>query len=78
MDEWVEVLFTYDEVEAQIVKSVLETEDIDVVVNSLKIRPYPVSIGRIGEVRLLVRSKDLERAKNVLRIMKDKPGNGNK
>ncbi len=70
MDEWVEVLFTYDEVEAQIAKNLLESEDIVVVVKSLKIRPYPVSIGRIGEVRLLVKSKDLERAKNILEIMK--------
>jgi hypothetical protein len=59
MGEWAEVLFTYDEV------------DIEVVMKSLKIRPYPVSIGRIGEVRLLVKNDDLEKAKGVLRIMKD-------
>jgi pentatricopeptide repeat protein len=38
---------------------------------SLKIRPYPLSIGRLGEVRLLVKDDDLEKAKAVLRIMKD-------
>ncbi len=71
MDEWVEVLVTYDEVEAQIVKNILEAEGVQVVVNSLKIRPYPVSIGRIGEVRLLVRKDAMEKAKEVLKIMKD-------
>jgi hypothetical protein len=71
MGEWAEVLFTYDEVEAEIVKDILESENIEVVMKSLKIRPYPVSIGRIGEVRLLVKNDDLEKAKGVLRIMKD-------
>lgn len=71
MGEWVELLVTYDEIEAQIVKNILEAENIQVVMNSLKIRPYPVSIGRIGEVRLLVRKEDLEKAKEVLKTMED-------
>jgi hypothetical protein len=71
MGEWAEVLFTYDEIEAEIVKDILESEDIEVVMESLKIRPYPLSIGRLGEVRLLVKDDDLEKAKAVLRIMKD-------
>lgn len=73
MDKWVELMVIYDEVEAQIVKKLLETEGIQVVVNSLKVRPYPVSIGRMGEVRLLVRDEDLEKAKSVIRIMRDIP-----
>ncbi len=71
MGEWAEVLFTYDEIEAEIVKDILESEDIEVVMESLKIRPYPLSIGRLGEVRLMVKDDDLEKAKGVLRIMKD-------
>ena len=76
MSEWTEFLFTYDEVEASIVKDVLEAENIQVVVKSLKITPYPVSIGRIGEIKLLVRNKDIEKAKNILKIMQDSSGNG--
>ncbi len=76
MTDWVEILFTYDDVEAQIVKNLLEAQDIQVVVDSLKIRPYPVSIGRIGEIRLLVKKEDMEKAKEVLKIMKDVPENG--
>jgi hypothetical protein len=71
MSEWVEFLVTYDEIEAQIVKNILEAEGIQVSINSLKIRPYPVSIGRIGEVRLLVKKEDLKNAKEVLKTMKD-------
>lgn len=76
MNEWVELLVTYDEVEAQIVKKLLETEGIQVVVNSLKIRPYPVSIGKIGEIRLLVRKDELKDAKKVLKIMEEESQNG--
>lgn len=76
MQDWAEILFTYDEVEAEIVKDVLESEGIQVVVNSLKVRPYPVSIGRMGEIRLLVRNDELEKAKRILSIMKDSSGNG--
>ncbi len=76
MDGWIEILVTYDEVEAQIAKSILEAEGIQVVLNSLKIRPYPVSIGMIGEVRLIVRKEDMEKAKEVLKVMKNVPENG--
>ncbi|GBD95887.1 MAG TPA: DUF2007 domain-containing protein [Nitrospirae bacterium] len=76
MSEWTEVLFTYDEVEAEIVKDLLEAENIQVVLKSLKITPYPVSIGRIGEIRLLVRNEDFEKAKDVLKIMQDSSENG--
>ncbi len=66
MKEWIELLLTYDEVEAHIVKDVLESESIKVVIESLKISPYPVNIGRIGEVRVLVKNKDQERAMKLL------------
>ena len=71
MDEWTEIFFTYDDVEAGIVKSVLEAEDIQVVIKSSKITPYPVSIGTMGEVRLLVRSTDIKRAEEVMKAMQD-------
>lgn len=71
MSEWIEFLVTYDEVEVQIVKNILEGEDIQVVVDSMKIRPYPVSIGRIGEVKLMIKKEDLEKAEEVLKAMKD-------
>jgi hypothetical protein len=74
MNGWVEILFTYDEVEAQIVKQLLEGEGIRVVIDSAKIRPYPVSIGRIGEVRVMVREEEFERAREILRAMEDRTG----
>jgi len=73
MSDWIELLFTYDDVEADIVKDLLEAENIQVVVNSMKISPYPVSIGRIGEIRVLVRNDDIEKARDVLSAMKQTP-----
>lgn len=69
MSEWVELLFTYDEIEAQIVKELLEGEGISVVINSTKITPYPVSIGRMGEVRVMIREEDMEKAREILGAM---------
>jgi hypothetical protein len=74
MSEWVELIVTYDESEAQIMKDILEAENIEVVLNSMKISPYPVSFGRLGEVKLLVKKDDSDRAKNVLRIMSEHKG----
>lgn len=61
-DEWVDLLVTNDELEAEMIKDLLESGGIPVVLRSAKVRPYPVSIGKMGEVKLLVRRIDLEAA----------------
>ncbi len=71
MKEWEEILFTYDDVEAEIVKDLLESENIHVVVNSMKVSPFPVSIGRMGEIKLLVKKGDFEKAEKVIQVMTD-------
>ena len=65
-DAWVELLVTSDELEAEMIKDLLESGGIPVVIRSAKVRPYPVSIGKMGEVKLLVRKTDLEAAKAAL------------
>jgi Putative prokaryotic signal transducing protein len=65
--EWVEVLVTYDSLEAEMIKDLLESGGIPVVMRSTKVRPYPVNVGKIGEVHLLVREEDREIAEKVLR-----------
>lgn len=66
-DAWVELLITSDELEAEMIKDLLESGGIPVVIRSAKVRPYPVSIGKMGEVKLLVRRVDLEAAEAVLK-----------
>ncbi len=63
---WSEVLMTYDSVEAEIVKDLLESGGIPVVLRSSKVTPYPVNIGRMGEIRVLVRDEDREEAERVI------------
>ncbi len=65
--EWVEVLVTYDALEAEMIKDLLESGGIPVVVRSTKVRPYPVNVGKIGEVHLLVKTEDREIAEKVLK-----------
>jgi hypothetical protein len=74
MGEWAELLITYNEVEAEIIKNILNSEDIPFVIDSSKIRPYPVNIGRIGEIKILVKNQDLFRAKELISIMKNERG----
>ncbi len=71
MDKWSELLVSYDETEVHLVKNILDAENIPVVIDSLKIRPYPVNIGKIGEIRIMVRAEDLKKAQAVLKIMKN-------
>lgn len=67
-DEWIEVLITYDPIEAEIIKDLLESGGIPVVIRSAKVTPYPVNIGKIGEVKLLVRSQDKEAAEELIKV----------
>ena len=78
MDEWTELLVTYDETEMQIIKNILEAEGVTVVVNSSKIRPYPVSVGKIGEIKLLVKKDRLKEANRILKIMRNEQNSNTK
>ena len=64
--EWVELLVTYDPIEAEIIKDILESGGIPVVLRSSKVTPYPVNIGKIGEVQVYVRKEDKETAEQVI------------
>lgn len=73
MAEWSELLMTYDEIEAEIIKDLLESGGIPVVIKSSKVTPYPVNIGKMGEIRILVMEDDLEAAKAVIRSLLENP-----
>ena len=64
--EWVEVFITYDSIEAEMIKSLLESGGMPVIVRSSKVAPYPVNIGRMGEIKILVREEDKDTAKMVI------------
>ncbi|MEC4675768.1 MAG: DUF2007 domain-containing protein [Nitrospirota bacterium] len=59
-EEWAVVFVTYDSLEAEMLKDLIESGGIDVVLRSSRVTPYPVNIGRMGEVKLLVKEEDKE------------------
>ena len=70
-EEWVAILITYDPLEAEMVKDLLESGGIPVVLRSSKVTPYPVNIGKIGEIKVLVREEDKETAEDVIKSGND-------
>ncbi len=66
-DKWVVVFVTYDPLEAEIIRDLLESGGISVVVRSSKVSPYPVNIGKMGEVKILVKQGDKEIAEKVIK-----------
>lgn len=66
-EEWEEVYVTYDSLEAEMIKDLLESGGIPVVLRSLKASPYPLNIGKMGEIKVLVRKEDREIAGKVIR-----------
>lgn len=64
--EWVEVLITYDRLEAEIIKDLLESGGISVVLRSSKMTAFPVNVGKMGEIKVLVRKEDKEVAEKII------------
>jgi len=65
-EDWSVVLITYDCLEAEMIKQLLESGGIDVVLRSSKVSPYPVNVGKIGEIKILVKDEDKELADRVI------------
>jgi hypothetical protein len=74
-EDWSVVLVTYDSLEAEMIKQLLESGGIPVVLRSSKVSPYPVNVGKIGEIKLLVRDEDREIAEKVIAGAEDSPEN---
>jgi len=66
-ERWTVVLVTYDSIEAEIIKDLLESGGVQVVLRSSKVSPYPVNIGKIGEIKILVRDEDKEIAEKLIK-----------
>jgi hypothetical protein len=66
-EEWVDIFTTYDRMEAEILKDLLESGGIAVVLRSAKVTPYPVNIGKMGEIKVLVRKENKAEAEGLLK-----------
>ncbi|GBE36294.1 hypothetical protein BMS3Bbin07_00440 [bacterium BMS3Bbin07] len=65
-ENWVTLRITYDPLEAEMIKDLLESGGISVVLRSAKVSPYPVNVGGMGEVTILVKEEDQEAAEKAL------------
>ena len=63
---WEVVFVTYDPIEAEMVRDLLESGGIPAVVRSSKVTPYPVNVGKMGEMKVLVRSSDEAAAREAI------------
>ena len=70
-EKWVVIFTTYDPLEAEIIKDLLERGGIPVIIRTSKVSPYPVNIGKMGEVKILVREEDKDEAEKVIRGEED-------
>ncbi len=66
------MLVTYDSLEAEMIKDLLESGGIEVEIRSAKVTPYPVNIGKMGEVKVLVKEEDKAAAEEMLKDRQDR------
>lgn len=62
-----EIYFSYNDIEADLIKNLLEEHDIYCIVRDMKISPYPVSLGEFSEKRIVVEEDKVEEAKTLIR-----------
>ena len=65
-EDWSVVYVTCDTIEAEIIRDLLESGGIQVVLRSSKVSPYPVNVGKMGEIKILVKDEDKELAEKVI------------
>jgi hypothetical protein len=66
-NDWEVIYITNDPIEAEIIKDLLKSGDIEVVLRSSRVSPYPVNIGKMGEIKILVRKEDKEIAEELIK-----------
>jgi hypothetical protein len=66
LENWMEVLNTDDESEATIVQGLLESEGVECRTESSRVSQLPVAIGKLGEITVMVKASDYEKARKLL------------
>ena len=66
LENWMEVLNTDDESEATIAQGLLESEGMECRAESNRVSQLPVAIGKLGEISVMVKAHDYEKAQKLL------------
>jgi hypothetical protein len=75
-DKWTVAYVTYDSIEAEMIKDLLESGGIDSVIRSDKVSPYPVNVGKMGEVKIFVRETDKDAAVEMIERFREQSEEG--
>jgi hypothetical protein len=75
-DKWTVAYVTYDSIEAEMIKDLLESGGIDSVIRSDKVSPYPVNVGKMGEVKIFVRETDKDEAVEMIERFREQSEEG--
>jgi hypothetical protein len=73
-EKWTVAYVTYDAIEAEMIKDLLESGGIDSVIRSDKVTPFPVNVSKMGEVKIVVRQEDKEAAEEMIEQFREQHG----
>ena len=65
-NNYVEIYLSYNELEAELIKGLLEEKGISAIVRAMQISPYPINIGRFAEKRIAVPEHKIEETKELI------------
>lgn len=65
-NNYVEIYLSYNEIEAELIKGLLEEKGISAMVRAMLISPYPINIGRFAEKRIAVPEHKIKEAKELI------------
>ena len=64
---YAEIYLSYNEIEAGLIRELLEGEGISTVIRDMRITPYPINIGKFAEKRIAVPEGKAAEARELLR-----------
>lgn len=79
MDQYVEIYFSYNTFETDVVSDILNREGIPFIIRDQRMTPYPLTINHFPEQRIAVPAGQADRAVSAIRDARDSgalPGDG--
>lgn len=66
-ETWIELCSTSTDYEAHLIAGLLKSNGLTAQLKSYRVSQFPFDIGHIGEIKIMVRSGDLQKAKEILK-----------
>ncbi|MGA1864864.1 MAG: putative signal transducing protein [bacterium] len=65
-EKWVELCSTCTDYEAHLIAGLLKSNGLQAELKSYRVSQFPFDIGHIGEIKIMVRAGDLQKAQEIL------------